>query len=629
MGPPGVREFAPVLSTLCARLAHRGPDDRHCLITEGSAADIGLCATRLAIRDTSALGRQPMVGSSGSAIAFNGELYNADELRSELATAGCHFLSGSDTEVALAALEVWGDEALHRFNGMFGLAFHDRACGRLLLARDPMGIKPLYYAPDGQTGLIFSSELRALLSVRAAQPQISRQGVVDFLAYGAASEPGTIIDGIRMLAPGNALAITAGSKQTLSQWWSVDDQFAVPDGSKRADAEQLRELLRTAVRRQLVSDVPIGLFLSGGVDSSALVGLAAEAGVTPRTVSIVFAEERWSEKPWIDAVVQRHATEHQEIRLSADDFRHALPAALAAMDQPTFDGVNTYVVSRAAHEAGLTVALSGLGGDELFAGYPLFRSAPRLDQMRRRLPRLPGALAMLAGQAAGGRGDRGRKLGRWLSGEPGSAYELQREVLDPQTCQALLGGTADPTHPVPSVASDSVNALSLLELKSYMRNVLLRDADVMSMAHGLEVRVPLLDVDVVMEVARLPGALKLTSGREKGLLVDAVRDLLPPAVVDRPKMGFTLPFESWMRGSLHTQVAGALLDADFGGGVAQFLDPLAVADVWKQFEQRRTSWTRPWALYVAKVWGEHSLTAAQATPRSEPAVSMTVRPRTP
>ena len=203
------------------------------------------------------------------------------------------------------------------------------------------------------------------------------------------------------------------------RWWDVSEQFDDPLHTTRAEAVQLiRETLHDAVRRQLVSDVPLGLFLSGGVDSSALVGLAAAAGVTPRTVSVVFAEPEWSEARWIRAVVERHGTEHQEVVLSADDFRHALPGALAAMDQPTFDGVNTYVVSRTARSAGLTVALSGLGGDELFAGYELFRTAPRLERIRARTPRVPRPLGALAGRVAGGRGDRGRKLGRWLAGTP-------------------------------------------------------------------------------------------------------------------------------------------------------------------------------------------------------------------
>ena len=547
-----------------------------------------------------------MVSPSGTAIAFNGELYNADELRTELNTAGRRFAGGSDTEVALAAFDEWGDEAFARLDGMFALAVYDRARDRMLLARDPIGIKPLYYAEEAG-GLLFASELRALLSVRRTSPEVSVEGLAGYLALGAPQEPGTIVDGVHMLAPGTLLTFT-GAGMHARRWWSLEQTFAGSRPIARADAvEQLRGALESAIRRQLVSDVPLGVFLSGGVDSSGLVGLATRAGVTPRTVSVVFAEQEFTEARWIEAVVAHHETEHQQVELRADDFRDALPNALAAMDQPTMDGVNTYVISRVAREAGLKVALSGLGGDELFAGYELFRSAPRLDSIRRHVPRLPHPLAARAGRVAAGRGDRGRKLGRWLGGEDCSAYALQRELLDPQSRAALLSTPAYPATDAPPPRIDAINALSLQELTTFARNVLLRDADVMSMAHGLELRVPLLDLRVVELVAAMPGKLKLDRRREKGLLVDALGDLLTPAVARRPKMGFTLPFEAWMRGPLRTQIQHALNDASFGGAIARRLDPSAVTGVWRQFEAGRTSWSRPWALYTAKVWSQANL----------------------
>jgi asparagine synthase (glutamine-hydrolysing) len=286
-------------------------------------------------------------------------------------------------------------------------------------------------------------------------------------------------------------------------------------------------------------------------------------------------------------------------------------------------------VSRVARESGLTVALSGLGGDELFAGYELFRTAPQLERIRGRVPRLPRQFATLAGRVTAGGGDRGRKLGRWLAGELGSAYELHREVLEPAARVELLGPLGNHPSRRSGLGADPVNALSLLELTTYMRDVLLRDADVMSMAHGLEVRVPLLDQDLVAEVAGLPGEMKLDPKREKGLLIDAVGELLPESVTRRPKMGFTLPFEAWLRGPLRHEVAEALLTPAFGGQVAAALDPLAVAKVWRAFESGRTSWSRPWTLYAAKVWGEHNLAqpqpAAAASGREANASTVTQR----
>jgi asparagine synthase (glutamine-hydrolysing) len=349
----------------------------------------------------------------------------------------------------------------------------------------------------------------------------------------------------------------------------------------------------------------VGVFLSGGIDSSALVGLTATVDRSPITTSVVFAEREYSEARYIEAVSRRWSTDHREIELGVSDFLRRLPDALEAMDQPTIDGLNSFVVSGLARSAGLTVALSGLGGDELFAGYELFRTVPRLERLRRRLPRVPYRVGHRLARASLGTGDRASKLARWLAREPLSAYELQREVLEPALRAQLLGPQRRQPLPVDGAVEDA-NDVSRLELSRFMRNMLLRDADVMSMAHGLEVRVPLLDQALVELVARLPADLKVGSG-PKPLLVRSVRDLLPDDVVNRRKMGFTLPFETWLRGSLRDDVRSTLLDPDMGGAVAAALDQRAVRSVWERFERRETSWSRPWALYVVKQWGQRHL----------------------
>lgn len=606
-------------------LRHRGPDDRHAVVTRGAQRDIGLCVTRLAVRDPTPRGRQPMIGPEGMAIAFNGELYNAGTLRRELESRGRRFMSCSDTEVALAAFEAWGEAALPRMRGMFAIAVHDRACDRLVIGRDALGVKPLYYVDDARDGFAFASEVRALCSVLRPARKIDSRALEGYLALGAVPEPRTIIDGVRMLAPGTALIVTCDETREW-RWWDLTEQFATTERlDRRQTVDRLRVVLGDAVRRQLVSDVPLGLFLSGGIDSSALVGLTAAAGVTPRTFSLVFSEPEFSEAQWIRAVAEHHATEHQEVELSVDDLRRELPSALAAMDQPSFDGVNMYVVSRIAREAGLTVALSGLGGDELFAGYELFRTAPRLERLRHRMPPLPGWAGMLAGRAIGGRGDRGQKLGRWLQGEYASAYELHREVLDPALRRELVGRHASAAPGGGDGDAGTINGLCALDLTNYTRNVLLRDADVMSMAHGLEVRVPFLDQEVVEHVARVPGDLKLEPGRQKGLLVDAVSDLLPPSIAQRPKMGFTLPFDTWLRGRLRDVVCEALMTDTFGGPIAELLNPAAVRHVWARYEAGRTGWSRPWAIYAAKVWGEANLAGLREPEPADAALSVTVR----
>jgi len=595
-------QLRPRVEDMLRHLRHRGPDDAGVHVDEGGVA--ALCASRLAVRDLSSRGHQPMLGPDGSVIAFNGEIYNADELRQQLRSAGRIFRGNADTEVVLAAYEQWGEDAWARLRGMFAIAVWNARARMLTLVRDPLGIKPLYLGHnDGQ--LVFASEVRALARGLLHPPALSTDALHTFLATGAVEEPRTIIEGVRMLAPGTALQLR-GDAVRESAFWSIESAFAAPVQSSRAEVvARLRERLDAAVRSQMVSDAPLGVFLSGGIDSSTLVGLASTVGETPRTISVVFGEKQYSEARYIEVVRRRWSTEHHEVELTGDDFLARLPAALTAMDQPTVDGVNTFVVSELARRSGLTVALSGLGGDELFAGYELFLTAPRLERLRDRVPQLPTRMAALSARLAYGRSDRGRKFGGWLAGQHSSAYLLQRELFDGGTREALLGETTCQA-PVTARALDA-NAISQLELTRFMRNMLLRDADVMSMSHGLEVRVPFLDQDVVELVAGVAPEHKLGDGRHKPLLVDAVSNLLPDQIVGREKMGFTLPFDSWLRGALRGDVRDALLDSSVGGEVGAALHPQAVADVWKRFERGETSWSRPWALYTAKVWGERNL----------------------
>jgi asparagine synthase (glutamine-hydrolysing) len=308
-------------------------------------------------------------------------------------------------------------------------------------------------------------------------------------------------------------------------------------------------------------------------------------------------------------VVKRFRTDHTQVSLGHSEFLSDLPAAVAAMDQPTVDGVNTYIVSRAARAAGLTVALSGLGGDELFAGYDSFRNVPRLDELRRRLPP---SVARLLGRTVGvvyAGSDRGRKLSRWLRGCDGglSAYELQRELFSPSARAQLLPAVPSLDGVLEPHLDDPVNRVSMLELDTYMRNILLRDADVMSMAHSLELRVPLLDHAIVELVAGLPGAWKTDGGFPKPLLVEAVGDLLPRGVHARKKMGFVLPFQEWMRDGLRPEIESLLLDDNAGGDLAGTMNGQAVHEVWNSFVEGRSYWSRAWAIYVLKAWCERNL----------------------
>jgi asparagine synthase (glutamine-hydrolysing) len=481
-----------------ASMIHRGPDDGGALVfdLEGGGA-VGLCARRLAIQDLSSRGHQPMHSRlSRSWGCLNGEVYNVNEVRAELAARGHYFCGHSDTEVVLAAYDEWGPECFGRLRGMLAVAIWDTPQRRLVLARDRLGIKPLYYT-EGKGKLAFASEVGALLSSGLVPTSLSPEGLRPYLALGAVEEPGAIVKDVRALA--GHYGIWDGRTLRLSEYWSLADSFAQRDPPAWEDAvPRVRAGLEDAVRRHLVSDVPLGVFLSGGIDSSALVGLVtAVADHPPQLVSVVFPQKRWSEEDYIRMVTERFGTSHTQVVLTDVDILAQLPMALSAMDQPTFDGVNTYIVSRQARAAGLTVALSGVGSDELFAGYDTFRIVRRLNRLRR----LPGAPARPAAaavvRAALQDSDRGRKLARWLrAAEPAlSATALRRELFGPDAIASLLGGPqpqATGKERAPHTA-DETDRVSFLELDRYMRNVLLRDTDVLGMAHGLEVRVLFLD----------------------------------------------------------------------------------------------------------------------------------------
>ena len=590
---------------------HRGPDDSG--IAECCPVILG--NTRLAIIDTSAAGHQPMHDpETGNWITYNGETYNFKELRSEIDKP--EWTSNTDTEVVLHAYQKWGVDAFQKMRGMFALAIWDERRQQLLLARDPLGIKPLYYYAD-EKQLIFASELRALLASGLIARRLSAAAVDSYLANGSVEAPLTIVDGVKQLLPGHCLRVTATETGTIEL---SDSEFAQPKvtdiPSNRNDAvAHLRAELERSVQLHLVSDVPLGVFLSGGMDSSALVALVHRiSDRRPKTFSVVFDETKFTEAPFSRAVAERFQTDHSEIRLSEDRLIGLLPDAIAALDQPTMDGINTFVVSKAVKDAGITVALSGLGGDELFAGYPSFRRALKLNATS------PAALRVL--RAASGVGKvvfngsvQRHKFWQLVNSEgaPADVYRISRQLFSNDSVGRMTGHVTavqegNGTHR----AADIVNAISRLELNGYMTNTLLRDTDAMSMAHSLEVRVPFVDTTVVEYVLSLPGEWKLDhrQSRPKPLLADALADLLPSDFLARPKMGFTLPFEKWLQQNLRTEVASVLQDPRLLTPAG--LQAAAVERLWENFLQkpRAVGWSRPWSLYVLAKWCEINRVAA-------------------
>lgn len=595
------------LGVMLRAIEHRGPDDCGEYAAELKRAPesrVWLGSRRLAIQDLSPAGHQPMIdAATGNVIAFNGEIYNFLELKAQLERSGERFLSRCDTEVALRS---WGKDGLGaagQWRGMFGVALWDATREELWLVRDPWGIKPLYYRYDGE-GIAFCSEVRALLAAGVAPRKLSRRGLEDYLEFGALQDPVTMIDGVYALLPGHALR------------WSVGKIEIQRYASKAAPAEggaaAVEPMLREIVRQQLIADVPVVVFLSGGVDSS-VVALAArqEAGGGVHTMSVVFEEQQYSEQQYARRVAEHIGTEHHEVMLRASDVQAKALDAIARMDQPTIDGVNTFVISEAARRSGFKVALSGLGGDEFFGGYSTFFRTARLRQLQR----MAGAAPALAGLAGGAlrafRSETANRVGMLLeSGDFAQhPYFAQRTLFFRRQIAALCAG-GERSAEADRVAErrraglleaaarmDELNQVSFLEARTYMANMLLRDSDQMSMAHSLELRVPLVDHILAERLLAVPGERKGFGREQKLWLREAFAKYLPNEVFLRKKMGFVLPLAVWLRGPLAAEVERTLLSE-----AGELWDRRAVQDVWDQFRQGRLSWSRPWALYVVSHW---------------------------
>jgi asparagine synthase (glutamine-hydrolysing) len=578
--------------------------------------------------------------STGNWIVFNGEIYNFRDLRSELEAAGNNFKSHSDTEVILAAYRAWGSDSFVRLRGMFAFALWDASRQILYLVRDPMGIKPLYYYDDDKC-FLFASEVRTLLKTGLVPRKIDPKGLFSFLAFGSVYEPHTIIDGISAIAPGHVVSLDISLERsglTSRQYWDplkfISGSAPQSDDGQGADAERkLPALLCDAVLSHLVSDVPVGVFLSGGIDSSCLAALMGIAGVRPATFSLVFREAEFNEAEYSRTIAKKFGTDHHELMISQQDALSSLPEALSAMDQPTIDGVNTWLVSAKARAAGVKVALTGLGADEMFAGYSNFRDVPRLERISADFTKIPALLRRPVAAAAGvvgGKSDRGRKISQLAderTADKNAAthpYFVVRSLFNPEERRALFAGDYESAESdmgtllqksiAASANFDPVNRVSYLESHWYMRNTLLRDSDSMSMAHGLELRVPFLDRALVEACFRIPGKDKMRADTPKPLLLRSLGVELPGEIINRPKRGFTLPFEHWLRAEMRPMVEDALSKnglskhARSENGDAQgLLSAASVRDVWNRFLAGRTSWSRPWSLFVLKRWCEQNL----------------------
>ncbi|HZQ25956.1 MAG TPA: asparagine synthase (glutamine-hydrolyzing) [Terriglobales bacterium] len=615
----GCSVSADMLQRATQSLAHRGPDDAGTtIILAAENLEVGLGSRRLAVLDLSSSGHQPMSDpQTDNWIVYNGEVYNFREIRSELEKRGVHFQSGSDTEVVLKAYGEWGTDFLPKLRGMFAFAIWDGRQRRLLVARDPMGIKPLYYSCS-ETHLIFASEIRALLSTGLVRRAIDHAGIFNYLTFGSVYEPNTMVRGISALQGGYFLTWEQGNIQQQQMYCDLVDRDAQGVASTSWD---LREELFSTVRSHLVSDVPVGIFLSGGMDSSALAAILNASSIPTRTISLAFGEAEFDEASYAREIAKQFRTDHHEIVITENEALDTVPDIVQAMDQPSVDGVNTYLVSRSARKAGIKVALSGLGGDELFGGYSSFKTVPRMERFHRVWHHLPDRARRSASgfyESLARPGDQGRKISALIAenGRLIHPYFLSRMLFTPKYRKQLFPFAAENDEqranaPLRQSVQNAgslhpVNRVSYLEARCYMLNTLLRDSDVMSMAHGLELRVPFADFALAKKILNLSGDTKLGNGVPKPLLVHALQNALPDSIVQRPKHGFTLPFERWLKGKWEGTVE-ATLEQIPDGPLREILDVGAVKNVWRDFVQGEISWSRPWSLFVLQRWCELNL----------------------
>lgn len=600
--------------------AHRGPDDEGTEVLELEAgAVVALGARRLAIIDVSSAGHQPMSDPrTGNVLAYNGEIYNLPELRADLVAKGHDFRGRTDTEVILVGYREWGRDLLDRLRGMFAFALWDARRHRLLVARDHLGIKPLYFSTAGG-GFSCASEVGALLEGELFRPTLDRRGLAGFLAYGAVQEPLTIVEQVSALAAGSWMEVDrTGAVVDSGRYWDFPD--VEPAHAEHTSEDQLvaqgRELLAESVRRHMLSDVPLGVFLSSGIDSTSIAGLAREASegeVHAFTVSFP-GEGDLDESPVARRSAERLGLAFHDVPVERTTALEWATQGLSAMDQPSMDGLNTYIVSRAVREAGLTVALSGQGGDEIFGGYRSFSAVPQIASLVRVGRIVPPPLrAALAGAVARPRGHLQAAKARDVVSvnELEDVYFMFRRSLSDRDMTRLgisAGGSSltssfhDPRIKADACTNgDPIASISRLESRFYLGNTLLRDGDVFGMANSLEIRVPMLDREVVEWAMRLQGSTLVPKGKPpKHLLRRMCSGVLGPEQLEATKRGFNLPLARWMRGPLAELRKETLATVSASG----LVDPAGLRAIEQLYleDSYRSAWTRVWTFVALGRW---------------------------
>jgi asparagine synthase (glutamine-hydrolysing) len=609
----------PAVRRMMNAMVHRGPDDEGFELLNGGSSEAGPFAgfgfRRLAILDLTSAGHQPMFNpNTGDCLIFNGEIYNFRQIRARLMVEGVRLRSSGDTEVLLQALSTWGEQALSRLDGMFALAFYQASTKRILLARDPLGIKPLYVAHTPQR-VLFASEVRPLLASRLVSKDLDPAGVASFLMYGAPQDPLTVHRDIRSFPSGCYQWIIADEQSHSIKSLPPVEYWRYPAVDNTVTEEEavreVRTLLDETVASHLIADVPTGCFLSAGIDSTAIAALATRHFGRISTYSVGFDSPSMQSETEVAAATARElGSDHTEILLNERDIRGLWDGWLAAADRPSVDGLNTFIVCHAVRRAGVIVALSGLGADEFFGGYGSFRRVRRLSPILQWISLLP----------AGPRREAAKLVARWaprryrtrlrlLADCGGSGLQTTlglRQFLLPETLTALglpprrLDLNASYLPPDTSrffndLGRDPFAAVSRAESSLYMGNTLLRDTDINSMAHAIEVRVPFVAPRFATRVASFSGRIhRGPNDTPKYLLRKAVADVVPTRIMERAKTGFTLPVNEWMFGTLRDSCEAAVAALSS----VPFLDRAATASLWSDMVENReySYWMKPMLL---------------------------------
>jgi asparagine synthase (glutamine-hydrolysing) len=630
--PLGEEEIKGVLPAMATAVAHRGPDDEG--FWSDAVAGIALCHRRLSIVDLSPLGHQPMQSASGRyVIVFNGEIYNYQDLRRELISLGCHFKGASDTEVLLAAVEQWGIErTLERAAGMFAFALWDRQERTLFLARDRFGEKPLYFGVNGRT-LLFGSELKALRAHPAWANEVDRDALALMMQQDYIPAPFTIFKGIRKLLAGAFVRVRVqhGDFQIEERrYWYPEQLFDAVETSMTAQdaVESVERALTTSIRRQMIADVPLGAFLSGGTDSSLVVALMQKMSSQPvRTFSIGFSDAAYDESPFARAVANHLGTKHTEYQVTPRDCLDVIPLLPQIYDEPFADQsqIPTYLVSKLARRD-VTVALSGDGGDELFGGYGRYRIAMDKWQALSRLPqalrvggraiveKIPlGALELATrpasvwsrGQSQGLADKLHERSSRWSASSLREFYRvgLKRWQVPHQPVLGVSTNDLEMQDAVRLRHADGLKQMMHFDTCTYLPDDILVKVDRAAMAVSLETRVPILDVAVAQAAWRIPSSILMKDGRGKWVLRELLSRYIPQEMIERPKKGFGVPIARWLRGDLRTW-AGELLDA-YRLRQEGYFDAAMVQRRWRQHLSGRANWhAHLWNVLMFQLWLE-------------------------